>query len=274
MRSSRPKFRKSGNLLPAIDHEDLNSSTESTISTSLIHDIASEVKSEQIESHGFEFYLPLRGISTGLQDLMVDGLVANVGIGIPIRSSSLATGAPVLMSTRTFVMTQVSNVDLQTRFPVIQIDSMCQVASICRSLALSVVLESLLVDVGDTCRRICPSYPSGRTSFATRSSSNRRTPALSPCRQKAFIQQVTHPLGCSGKPRGHVHPLGIWHHRRVYGSRRGVCSNEATRNLQSSSIFHVAASQSEVGAPLRRFSTVLDVVIRVLEIRRTSCTHG
>ena len=34
---------------------------------------------------------------------MVDGLLANVGIRIvfPIRSSSLATGAPVLMSTGT-----------------------------------------------------------------------------------------------------------------------------------------------------------------------------
>ena len=123
---------KIGKLLPAIDREDFNSSTESTISTSLIHDIASEGKSEQIESPGFESYLPLQGIyqidvpmsptielggiSTGLQDLMVDGFVANVGIGIPIRSSSLATGAPVLMSTRTFVMTQVSNVDLQNVF--------------------------------------------------------------------------------------------------------------------------------------------------------------
>ena len=34
---------------------------------------------------------------------MVDGLLANVGIGIvlPVRSSSLATGAPVLMCTGT-----------------------------------------------------------------------------------------------------------------------------------------------------------------------------
>ena len=42
-----------------------------------------------------------------------------------------------------FVMTQVSDVDLQKRFPVIQIDSMCQVASVCRSLAWRVDLESL-----------------------------------------------------------------------------------------------------------------------------------
>ena len=45
-----------------------------------------------------------------------------------------------------FVMTQVSNVDLQKRFPVIQIDSMCQVASVCRSLAQREDLESLQVD--------------------------------------------------------------------------------------------------------------------------------
>ena len=44
-----------------------------------------------------------------------------------------------------FVMTQVSDVDLQKRFPVIQIDSMCQVASVCRSLAWRVDLESLQV---------------------------------------------------------------------------------------------------------------------------------
>ena len=48
---------------------------------------------------------------------------------------------------RVFVMTQVSNVDLpKKRFPVVQVDSMCQVASICRSLAKRVDLESLLVD--------------------------------------------------------------------------------------------------------------------------------
>ena len=37
--------------------------------------------------------------------------------------------------------------------------------------------------VGDTCRRICQSCPSGRHSFATLSSSNCRTPSLSPCGQ-------------------------------------------------------------------------------------------
>ena len=38
---------KSGPWIPLIEREDLRSSTESTISTSLIHNIASEGKSEQ-----------------------------------------------------------------------------------------------------------------------------------------------------------------------------------------------------------------------------------
>ena len=38
--------------------------------------------------------------------------------------------------------------------------------------------------VSDTCRRICQSCPSGRHSFATLSSSNWRTPSLSPCTKK------------------------------------------------------------------------------------------
>ena len=33
-----------------------------------------------------------------------------------------------------FVLTQVSNVDLEKRFLVVPKDSMCQVASVCRSL--------------------------------------------------------------------------------------------------------------------------------------------
>ena len=43
-------------------------------------------------------------------------------------------------------MTRVSNVDLQKRFPVIQVDSMFQVASVCRSSAQIADLKSLLVD--------------------------------------------------------------------------------------------------------------------------------
>ena len=38
---------KFGKFFPAIDRDDFNSSTESTISTSLIHNIASEEKSEK-----------------------------------------------------------------------------------------------------------------------------------------------------------------------------------------------------------------------------------
>ena len=44
--------------------------------------------------------MELCGISTGKKELIVGGLLANVGIGIvlPILSSSLATGLPVLIS--------------------------------------------------------------------------------------------------------------------------------------------------------------------------------
>ena len=44
---SASNVSKFGNLLPAIDREDFNSSNESTISTSLIHNMASDGKSEQ-----------------------------------------------------------------------------------------------------------------------------------------------------------------------------------------------------------------------------------
>ena len=49
---SRSNFRvqlfKFGKLFPETDREDFNSSNESTISTSLIHNIASDGKSEQV----------------------------------------------------------------------------------------------------------------------------------------------------------------------------------------------------------------------------------
>ena len=86
---------------------------------------------------------------------------------------------------------------------------------------------------------------------------------------EATIPQVTYPLGCSGNHVGHVHLLGIWHHRRVDGSRRGVCSNEETAEGLR---LPCCRNQTEGGTPPRRFSTVLDVVNRVLETRRTSCT--
>ena len=59
-------------------------------------------------------------ISTGTKELMVDGQLANVGIGIvlPIRASFLATGAPVLTCTETS--------------PVVsQIDEFCDKVFIC-----------------------------------------------------------------------------------------------------------------------------------------------
>ena len=45
-----------------------------------------------------------------------------------------------------FVMTRASNVDFQKRFPVVQMDSMFQGASACRSSAQIADFESLLVD--------------------------------------------------------------------------------------------------------------------------------
>ena len=73
--------------------------------------------------------------------------------------------------------------------------------------------------VGDTCRTICQSCPSGRHS--------------------AFVHQVAHRLGCCCDNVGHVHLLGVQHHRRVDGSRRGVCSRKEARYLQRASITHV-----------------------------------
>ena len=112
---------------PAIDREDFNSSNESTISISLIHNMASDGQSEQVVTSFFNLILQHKnvecsgklsicssdicclccpavefcGVSTGNNELMVDGLLANVGIEIVplIRSSSLATGVPVPICT-------------------------------------------------------------------------------------------------------------------------------------------------------------------------------
>ena len=54
--SSSLKFRKS---FPAIDRDDFNSPTESTISTSMIHNVASEGGSEQELTWVFESYLTI-----------------------------------------------------------------------------------------------------------------------------------------------------------------------------------------------------------------------
>ena len=128
--------------------------------------------------------------------------------------------------------------------------------------------------VGDTCHRICQSCPSGRHFFffATFSSSSCRTPSLSLCRQ-AFTPQVTYPLGCCCDNAGHVHLLGLLHHRRVDGSRRCFCSHKST--LSAEVLHHPSTrNQTEVEVQLHLFSTVLDVVNRVLGIRRTSCTKA
>ena len=100
------------NFLPATDRDDFNSSIEPTISTSLIHTIASDRKSEQVVTWLLNLFfqhknddglgIELCGTSTSIKELMVDGLLANVGIGIglPILSYSLATVFPVPMSAR------------------------------------------------------------------------------------------------------------------------------------------------------------------------------
>ena len=113
--SSISKFGKS---FPAIDRADFNSSTESFISTSLIHNIASDGKSEQVVTWFLNLIfqhendcgvgnlsncssdicflccptIEFCGMSTGINELMFDGFVANVGIEIvPLFcSSSLA----------------------------------------------------------------------------------------------------------------------------------------------------------------------------------------
>ena len=106
--SSISKFGKS---FPDTDREDFNSSNESTISTSLIHNIASDGESDQVGTWVLNLFFQHRnqegvgnlsncssdicclccptiefcGISTGNNELTVDGLLANVGIGIVPR---------------------------------------------------------------------------------------------------------------------------------------------------------------------------------------------
>ena len=46
--NSRVQQFKIREILPSVDREDFNSSTDSTISTSLIHNVASDGNSEQI----------------------------------------------------------------------------------------------------------------------------------------------------------------------------------------------------------------------------------
>ena len=113
-------------IFPAIDREDFNSSTESTISTSLIHSIASEGKSKQIVTWLLNLIFQHENVECvgnlpiwssdicclscptiefcgGNNELTVDGLPANIGIGVvlPILSSSLTTSVPVPPCTET-----------------------------------------------------------------------------------------------------------------------------------------------------------------------------
>ena len=66
------------------------------------------------------------------------------------------------------------------------------------------------------------------------------------------------------QPREHVHTLGMWHHGRRDGSRRGVCVHKETCNLQRAS----------VAAPQRQFSTVPDAENHLSEILRILCNHS
>ena len=103
---------KLGKLFPQTDREDFSSANDSTISTSLIHNRASGRKSVQVVTWFVNLTFQHKnvagvrnlsnwssdicclccptmefcGISTGNVELMVDGLLANVGIGI-VRSS-------------------------------------------------------------------------------------------------------------------------------------------------------------------------------------------
>ena len=104
---SRIKHLKILEILTSIDHEDFNSATESNISTSLTHNVASKGKSEQELTWVFNLIfqyendegvenqmnwssdicslcftaIELCGISAGRKEFMVDGLLADIGIG-------------------------------------------------------------------------------------------------------------------------------------------------------------------------------------------------
>ena len=113
-----------------------------------------------------------------------------------------------------------------------------------------------------------------RHSFATLSSGNGRTPSLSPCRQKAFMPQVTYPFGCRRNNIGQCPSSWTrapssrgWLQKRRLLPRRTTRSAEGLRHP-------CTRSRTEVAAQLGRFSTVLDVVNRVLGIQRTPCTRA
>ena len=50
--------------------------------------------------------------------------------------------------------------------------------------------------------------------------------------QSQLVRNPNHAtVGCSSNRVRHVHTLGIWHHGRRDGSRRGVCFHKETCNL-------------------------------------------
>ena len=116
------KFSKFGKSFRQTHREDFHSSNESTISTYLTHNIASDGKSEQVVTRLLNLTFqtkndcgvgnlsicnsdicclccPTMGFcgNSSISELMADGLLANVGIGIvPLFcSSSLAKEVPV-----------------------------------------------------------------------------------------------------------------------------------------------------------------------------------
>ena len=82
---------------------------------------------------------------------------------------------------------------------------------------------------------------------------------------KSVRPQVTHPFGRCRHNIGQIHLLGVGHHRRV--ARGSMPSEEGLRHP-------CTRNRIEVEAQLHRFSTVLDVVNRVLEIQRSSWHQG
>ena len=153
---------KFGKSFPQTDREDFNSSKKSTISTSLIHNIASNGKSEQVVTWFLKRIflccptIEFCGKSTSVAELVVNGFVANVGIGIVpwISLSSLVWIVFVIPASGTasrFLCTSSDWIKRRKliskkRFPVIQIDSMYQMSSVCRGWPKNENSESSQVD--------------------------------------------------------------------------------------------------------------------------------
>ena len=110
-------------------------------------------------------------------------------------------------------------------------------------------------------------YVSSRTSVDLISTGSHSCSSLSACCE--YTKSRTH-FAVPATTQDMSIFFGIWHHCRVYSSRRGLCLHDETRNLQRAFISHVAVANWSWGTPASIF--VLDVVNQVLEIRRTSCT--